>query len=96
MATLNYRQIRLALSAQDEFKGNSMRAEIVNEIDHVSPGRLDAEETAILRSVHGLAYVVFSYNTPIAWVTDSGVKHIVEQRFSVTTSRQQTLVRAWF
>ncbi len=95
MATLNYRKIRDAVAAREAFEGNSMRAVHVSEIDHVSAGQLDVEETKILRSVHGPAYVVYSYRTPIAWIPVTGMTRIVEQHFSVTTSRHQGIVRAW-
>ena len=38
------------------------------------------------------AYVVRSYATPIAWVTHAGHVHYVRQRFSVTTSKHQSLI----
>lgn len=38
-------------------------------------------------------YVVLSYSTPIAWHTAAGW-HVVEQKFSVTTTNQQSAVRA--
>jgi hypothetical protein len=37
-------------------------------------------------------YVVFSYDTPIAWHSAEGW-YVVEQKFSVTTSKHQNLVR---
>lgn len=37
--------------------------------------------------VNDITYVVYSYATPIFWVTRSGRTHRVQQRFSVTTSR---------
>lgn len=36
-----------------------------------------------------IVYTVFSYGTPIAWVTDAGKVHKVSQKFSVTTSKHQ-------
>lgn len=38
----------------------------------------------------GIAYVVVSYSTPIAWVRRDGTEYKVVQRFSVTTSRHQS------
>lgn len=39
---------------------------------------------------HLITYVVFSYRTPIAWYMGSmGEWHIVQQKFSPTTSRHQ-------
>lgn len=36
-----------------------------------------------------IRYVVWSYNTPIAWVTSDGVPYRVGQKFSLTTSKHQ-------
>lgn len=40
-------------------------------------------------------YVVYSYVTPIAWAVDDEPAYVVGQRFSVTTSKGQSYVRAW-
>lgn len=59
----------------------------------VTSGQLeDAEREAFddaMRNGGGIVYVVYSYATPIAWVRKDGVAHIVDQRFSVTTSKHQ-------
>lgn len=44
------------------------------------------------------SYVVYSYATPIAWVTDRGDVRIPETKYSVTTSKHQSYARqglAW-
>lgn len=41
----------------------------------------------------GLDYVVYSYGTPIAWVTRDGEVTMPDVRYSVTTSKIQTYVR---
>lgn len=43
----------------------------------------------------GLAYVAYSYSTPIAWVTHDGTVTVPDVKYSSTTSRQQTLCRAY-
>jgi hypothetical protein len=43
----------------------------------------------------GLIYVVWSYGTVIAWVTTGGNIVIPDAKYSVTTSKQQGMVRAW-
>lgn len=40
-------------------------------------------------------YVVWSYNTPIAWVDADGTVTIPDVTYSVTTTIQQGKVRAW-
>lgn len=55
-----------------------------------SPGWLTGEDLAAFNRDHGsFSYVVWSYETPIAWVTDDSRVHIVQQKFSRTTSQHQ-------
>lgn len=51
----------------------------------------DNEVTDGLRSA---IYVVYSYGTPIAWVTEDDVKVIPDVGFSATTSQHQYMVAA--
>lgn len=63
-----------------------------------STGRLPAEWVDVYRSDRekpGISYVVYSYATPIAWVREDGETVIPDVGYSVTTSRHQTLCRAW-
>ena len=56
-------------------------------------GRLNTSERIALDLswVYGEGiYVVFSYETPIAWWTDRGGWHKVDQKFSRTTSKHQS------
>lgn len=56
----------------------------------VLAGRLQgADLEAFNRDNGSITYVVWSYATPIAWVTDDSRVHKVAQRFSVTTSKHQ-------
>lgn len=55
-------------------------------------GSLDGAERALFES-DDVRYVVRSYATPIAWQRADGSWYVVCQRFSVTTSKQQTTVR---
>jgi len=62
-------------------------------------GRLDgADRDRFYADRDAIAYAVMSYGTPIAWLTPRGW-HVVGQRFSVTTSRHQSVtlrgVREW-
>lgn len=58
------------------------------------PGWLSGEERSRWHRERGdMDYIVVSYGTPIAWHTPDGW-YIVQQRFSVTTSRHQSQVRA--
>ena len=59
-------------------------------------GRLNAEEYAKLdqtvRYGSEWVYVVWSYDTPIAWFDEEGW-YVVNQKISVTTSKHQNLIR---
>jgi hypothetical protein len=50
------------------------------------------EKDAYYADANSIDYVVYSYATPIAWHTPKGW-HVVNQKFSVTTSRHQSSVR---
>lgn len=56
-------------------------------------GRLDSDEVAQYERVkESIDYVVLSYRTPIAWHSAEGW-YVVSQKFSVTTSKHQGIVR---
>lgn len=97
----NYRQIPTMLMSESPFEGNSMRAMIPvardKDGDYISHrGRLYSSRSAQeLFKGKSFRYLVLSYGTPIAGITDSGERVFVEDKFSSTTSRHQNLVRAW-
>ena len=57
-------------------------------------GRLNEDERRqFLSDCHyGIAYLVVSYGTPIAWVDFEGDVYKVKQRFSVTTSKHMSVL----
>lgn len=61
-------------------------------------GRLPAEWVDVYRSDcenPGISYVVYSYQTPIAWLRNDGRTVIPDVGYSVTTTRHQGLCRVW-
>lgn len=57
-------------------------------------GRLnDLDRDDLNRSI--VVYVVYSYQTPIAWVSDGGVVTNVFQRFSNSTTNHQSACRQY-
>lgn len=59
-------------------------------------GSLNEVERTTLHAdylVSGIDYVIWSYQTPIAWHLPTGEWHVVDQKFSVSTSNHQSLVR---
>lgn len=70
------------------FKRASLRAE---KFGPFRKGYLTDEEYSQLLSDEP-SYIVYSYETPIAWVTPSGA-HVIDRFFSKTTSAHQELAR---
>ena len=58
------------------------------------PGRLTGDDLERFNRDYltGFSYIVTSYATPIAWVTDTGEIYRVGQKFSVTTSKHQGML----
>jgi len=53
-------------------------------------GRLRGpDEDRFRQDCGGITYVVWSYATPIAWYTEGRGWHVVEQKFSLTTTKHQ-------
>lgn len=64
--------------------------------DDLDPGRLPSDwaRTFVTRSRAGvITYVVRSYATPIAWFDTEAGWVVPDEGYSVTTSKQQSLVR---
>lgn len=84
------------LSARKPFQSHGAMAAY-----HYTPnrtGRLPMEWVNAYRADRenpGISYVVYSYNTPIAWVRADGETVIPDVGYSVTTTRHQGLCRAW-
>lgn len=79
-----------AIANRDDFTtSGSLKGQNVSGLGPWDSGRLFGPDHDRFREDSGrVDYVVTSYATPIAWHTPDGW-HIVDQRFSVTTSRQQ-------
>jgi len=56
---------------------------------YVTTGQLPNEYVA---SAHSAIYVVYSYRTPIAWLTPGGDWVMPDTRYSVTTTRHQSKI----
>jgi hypothetical protein len=97
---VSYREIKELLSNRSSFVGNSMSARYHSTWCPDS-GRLYPDECLRLQSDYSKSvelgvplYVVFSYNTPIAWALPNSPAYVANQKFSVTTSKGQNYVRA--
>ena len=89
MRQVNQRDAEHYIATRQEFRASALEGRVYG----VGNGRLDAEETARYnRDLNNVIYWVYSYSTPIAWYTPEGW-YTVEQKFSSTTSRHQSVVR---
>lgn len=79
-----------AIANREDFKtSGSLKGATVQGLTSWASGRLSGPDRAAFEDqCTSIDYVVTSYATPIAWHTPDGW-HIVNQKFSVTTSRQQ-------
>ena len=98
----NYREIQDLLAARASFVGNTMRAERNYGICLPATGGLlnryewlmlvDAADYA--ERMHLPLYVVYSYDTPIAWaVGRDGDAYVVEQKWGPTTGKHKGYAR---
>lgn len=94
MKQLNQRDAIHYIATRQAFKASALSGEFKNYTPEM--GRLNPEESALIAetfSTDGGAYIVRSYGTPIAFFTPLRGWYVVSQKFSVTTSKHQNLVR---
>lgn len=85
---INSRDAVNYIGAQKPFQGfGALRAVTIPEDSCYLTGD-DREQWE--KDVGSMVYIVYSYRTPIAWVTSRGTKYRVQGKFSVTTSRHQS------
>jgi hypothetical protein len=101
MAQASYKEIREALSKREPFTGNSMWSKYVDPKRSLTTGELPPEDVRWLEADAKMAYetmeslyVVWSYQTPIAWAYGDTVR-VPDVKYSVTTSKQQTYASAY-
>jgi hypothetical protein len=95
MPAINQRDAEHYIATNGQFTASALSGSSFKKYT-VDAGRLNAEEYAKLNeATHGeeWVYVVFSYGTPIAWRIDGRDWYTVSQKFTVTTSKHQNLVR---
>ena len=95
MASMTNRQIPAKVTARESFSTGNRTVTAERNPQHVNAGRLDQFYVNKLfgdLEGEGIAYVVYSYATPIMWETKSGKVVQVQQKFSPTTTRHQHAV----
>jgi hypothetical protein len=94
MKQLNQRDAIHYIATRQAFKASALSGEYKNYTPDT--GRLNDTDSLKLGGAmneNGGAFIVRSYGTPIAWFTLLEGWYIVEQKFSVTTSKHQNYVR---
>lgn len=83
-------EVQERLLDREEFIGSNFRG---TRALPTWTGRLPspyAEQYNASRDLGSITYVVLSYNTPIAWVLDTGVVVIPDVKYSISTTRHQS------
>ena len=89
MPALNQRDAIHYIATRQEFKASALSGSNYGN----GAGRLSgADLERFYQDIKGLTYAVYSYGTPIFWVSNNE-PYLVEQKFSVTTSKHQNYVR---
>lgn len=91
---MNQRDAIHYIATRQEFKASALKGVNVNKQGLLGAfGRLDAEEFAKFKQEEvNVDYIVYSYDTPIAWHSSNGW-YVVAQKFSVTTSKHTNYTR---
>jgi len=94
MPALNQKDAEHYIATRQEFKASALSGKF--EQYRPQTGRLNVwESDKLTESREGSEgmYVVYSYDTPIAWHTATLGWYVVSQKFSVTTSKHQNLIK---
>lgn len=94
MKQLNQRDAIHCIATRQAFKASALSGEYKNYCGDT--GRLnetDALKLGAVMNEQGGAFIVRSYGTPVAWFSLLEGWYVVEQKFSVTTSKHQNYVR---
>ena len=93
MPALNQKDAEHYIATRQQFTASALKGKF--EQYRPQTGRLNVWESDKLtesrESSEGM-YVVYSYDTPIAWFDSEGW-YVVSQKFSVTTSKHQNLIK---
>jgi hypothetical protein len=81
-----------AIANRTEFTAGAMQGRIGRYGTGILP--YDWASTFYRDTADGKAFIVYSYKTPIAWERSDGTRVMPNVRYSVTTGKHQTQVRA--
>lgn len=96
MAGINQRHARWAIADRMTFRAGALSAERFHRGSSTHEGAMSGDAYEQWRAdcdADRVAYVVRSYYTPIAWFTVDRGWIVPQDKYSVTTSRHQGIVR---
>jgi hypothetical protein len=97
MIKTTIREAGRCIAKREAFNAGAMRADFYNMTDRMPWwGHLDTDNTYRLRhdlQTYGTLYVVYSYQTPIAWAPAGVGLHVPDARYSPTTTKHQNICR---
>jgi hypothetical protein len=94
MKQLNQRDAIHYIATRQQFTASALSGGYKNFVpDWGRLNETDCHKMNTVMNENGGAYIVYSYGTPIAYFTLLQGWYIVEQKFSVTTSKHQNLTR---
>ena len=96
LTTRNPGPIAKKLLALESFKTNGALKGVAKP-EWIDFGKMRVWDNALLYSdqnSYGVDYVIYSYSTPIAWLRGDGEWAMPQAKYSVTTTRHQTTIRA--
>lgn len=85
----NLRNVGESIAAREEFQGSNLKGS-KNRTGTFGSLPKQHQDTFV---EHNPDYVVHSYQTPIAWHSETHGWHVPDTKYSSTTSRQQNVVR---
>lgn len=83
------------VARREDFNAGSMHGRLIRPLDSIrATGRLDAASLAqLMWDHHDDLFIIWSYETPIAWYASVNRQwHVPAADYSVTTTRHQRLV----
>jgi hypothetical protein len=87
---MNLKEASIKIKNLDDFKAGNLSGRKITNFSDESFAKNDLFSILIKNRE---PFVIFSYKTPVALVTEEGNVHFTEQKYSVTTSRHLSLIK---